>query len=153
MAEVICPEIVKLPALLMVVSAASVIVPGKVSAVDEELINAPLLFKPAPLKLNALAITKLFRSAVKPELTVTRPVPNAPFVTEPAEPVEATPALSKPPETVVPPECVLAPDNVMAPPAAFTVRGLPPEIVPEKFAAKALNVSVLEPVVVNVWSL
>ena len=48
---------------------------------------------------------------------------------------------------------MLAPDNVITPPAAFTVRLLPPVIVPEKFTAKALNVSVLEPVEVNVWSL
>ena len=54
-AEVICPEIIKSPTLLMVVSAASVMVPGNVNAVDVELINAPLLLNPTPLRLNALA--------------------------------------------------------------------------------------------------
>ena len=39
----------------MVVSAARVMAPGKVNAVDVELINAPLVPIPVPLKLKALA--------------------------------------------------------------------------------------------------
>jgi acetyl-CoA acetyltransferase len=77
--------------------------------------------------MEALTKLKPFRSAVKPELTVTKPLPNAPLVTEPAVPVEAIPALTKPPETVVPPLCVLAPDKVTVPPAALTVNKLAPE--------------------------
>ena len=78
--------------------------PGKVSAVDVELINAPLVLIPVPRRLKALAKAKPLSSAVNPDCTVTKPVPNAPLVTEPAEPVEAIPAFSVPPETVVPPE-------------------------------------------------
>ena len=55
--DVIAPDSVKSPVLLMVVSAASATVPGNVKAVEDGLINAPLLPMPAPLKLNALAIT------------------------------------------------------------------------------------------------
>ena len=128
--------------------AATVTAPLAVAAVALELIKAPLLLKPAPLKLNALDVSKPFRSAVKPELTVTKPLPNAPLVTEPAAPVDAMPALTKPPETVVPPVCVLAPDNVMAPPAALTVKRLPPETMPENVAANGFSVSVLAPVAV-----
>ena len=54
--DVIAPDNVKSPVLLMVVSAASATVPGNVRAVEEGLINAPLLLTPAPLKLNALAL-------------------------------------------------------------------------------------------------
>ncbi len=39
----------------MVVAAPRVIAPGNVKAVDVELIKAPLLLKPTPLRLNALA--------------------------------------------------------------------------------------------------
>ena len=59
---------------------------------------------PVPLKLRALAIAKPLRSTVKPELTVIVFVPKAPLVIAPADPVEAIPALTVPPETVVPPE-------------------------------------------------
>ena len=66
-AEVIAPESVKSPELLMVVPAASVTVPGNVSAVDVELINAPLLLIPEPLRLKLLASTKPLRSKVAPD--------------------------------------------------------------------------------------
>ena len=87
---------------------------------------------------------------MNPELTVTKPLPNAPLVTEPAAPVEEIPALTKPPETVVPPVCVLAPDKVTVPPAALTVNKLAPETVPENVAANGFSVSVLAPAVVKV---
>jgi hypothetical protein len=60
------------------------------------------------------------------------------------------PMTSVPPLIVVLPVYVLVPVSVTVPPTAFTVRPLPPEIIPEKFTAKALNVSVLEPIEVNV---
>ena len=74
-------------------------------------------------------------------------MPNGPLVTLP---VEAMPAITSPPETVVPPVCVLAPDRVMVPPAAFTVKRLPPETLPENIAANGFSDSVLAPVVVKV---
>ena len=55
-AEVMAPESVKSPVLAMVASAASVTAPVNVIAVDVELIKAPLLLKPTPLKLKLLAI-------------------------------------------------------------------------------------------------
>ena len=72
-------------------------------AAEPELIKAPFVPIPVPLKLNALAVLKPLRSTVNPVFTVTVPVPNAPLVTAPADPVEAIPALTVPPETVVPP--------------------------------------------------
>ena len=84
---------------------------------------------------------------------MTVPVPKAPFVTEPAAPVEEMPAINKPPETVVPPVYVLGPDNLIAPPVALTVNRFEPEIVPFKFAVIELNTIVVEPVDVNVWRL
>ena len=133
--------------------AATVTGPLAVAAVALELIKAPLLLKPAPLKLKALAALKPFRSAVNPELTVTKPLPNAPLVTEPAAPVEEMPALTKPPETVVPPVCVLAPDKVTVPPVALIVNKLEPETTPENVAANGFRVSVLAPVELNVCKL
>ena len=85
-------------------AAASVTAPAAVEAVELVLIKAPLPSIPDPLKLSAFRTLKPFRSTVKPEPTVTVPVPKAPLVTEPAEPVDARPAMSLPPETVVPPE-------------------------------------------------
>ena len=128
--------------------AATVTGPLAVTAVAPELMNAPLLPIPAPLKLNALDVSKPFRSVVKPELTVTKPLPNAPMVIEPAAPEDAMPALTKPPETVVPPVCVLAPDKVTVPPAALTVNKLAPETMPENVAANGFSVRVLAPVAV-----
>ena len=145
----IAPLMVMVPEPPIDVLAAMVTAPLAVTAVALELIKAPLLLKPAPLKLKALAVLKPFRSAVNPELTVTKPLPNAPLVTEPAAPVEEIPALTKPPETVVPPVCVLAPDKVTVPPAALTVNKLAPETVPENVAANGFSVSVLAPVVVK----
>ena len=87
----------------MLVAAAKVTAPLAVAA-EPELIKAPLVSIPVPLRLNALAVLKPLRSTVNPELTVTKAVPKAPLVTAPAEPVEAMPALTVPPETVVPPE-------------------------------------------------
>ena len=104
----------------MVVAAAKATAPLAVAA-EPELIKAPLLPIPVPLKLNALAVLKPLRSTVNPEFTVTVPVPNAPLVTAPAEPVEAIPALTVPPETVVPPSWVFDPDRVSVPGAALTV--------------------------------
>ena len=144
----IAPLMVMVPEPPIDVLAAMVTAPLAVTAVALELIKAPLLLKPAPLKLKALAVLKPFRSAVKPELTVTKPLPNAPLVTEPAAPVEEIPALTKPPDTVVPPVCVLAPDKVTVPPAALTVNKLEPETTPENVAANGFSVSVLAPVVV-----
>ena len=72
-------------------------------AAELELTKAPLLLIPAPLKLSAFDKLNPPRSTVNPEPTVTVPVPNGPLLTEPAEPLEAIPALNVPPETVVPP--------------------------------------------------
>ena len=84
------------------VLAAIVTAPLAVAAAPE-LIKAPLLPMPAPLKLRAFARLNPPRSIVNPEPTVTVPVPNGPLLTEPAEPLEAIPALNVPPERVVPP--------------------------------------------------
>ena len=85
---------------------------------------------------------------MKPEPTVTKPVPKAPLVTEPAEPVDARPAMSLPPETVVPPEYVFVPDRVNVPGVALTVSRLAPLMLPDSLAAIALNVSDVLPVLV-----
>ena len=104
----------------MLVAAAKATAPLAVAAAPV-FTKAPAFPIPVPRRLNALAVLKPLRSAVNPEPTVTVAVPKAPLATEPAETVEAMPALTVPPEIVVPPVCVLARDKVMAPPAALTV--------------------------------
>ena len=98
---------------------AAIVTPPLAIAAELELTKAPLALIPEPLKLRAFARLNPLRSSVNPDPTVTVPIPNGPLVTEPAEPVEAMPALNVPPETVVPPEYVLAPERVSVPEPAL----------------------------------
>ncbi len=75
-------------------------------------------------------------------------MPNGLLVNEPAEPIDARPAITIPPEIVVPPRWVLALERVNEPGVALTVSRLSPLIFPDSLAAIELNVRELLPVAV-----
>ena len=68
-----------------------------------ELISAPLELIPEPLMVRAFNTAWPLRSNTAPLLTVTVPVPKAPFVMELMVPVDEAPSVRVPTATVVSP--------------------------------------------------
>ena len=88
------PLVVMAPGPPKAESAATVMAPLAVAAVVvSELINAPLLLIPAPLRVMAFAIVEPFKSKVAKGRMLMVPVPKGPAV---PDPVSDEPALSKP---------------------------------------------------------
>ena len=101
--------------LINELEALSVSGPDTVTALADELVNAPPEDTPVPATVALFSKLKPLRSIAPPLLTVTLPVPNALLVIAPTVPTEATPIFKVPADTVVPPEYVLAPDKVNTP--------------------------------------